>query len=268
MNASLTLECLESREVPAIVLDGNFTGSTADGTFEAFANGGAVVINEIGGTFVAFNAQGLNGVSVTKPETNADSIVLENAGSLVVLTNPDEIFIRLENGNFVNVGTSLIIRDVTQLTVDLLLGGNDRIVDRTNLDAVLTGGPGNDTIRATGGAVHQFVILQVTKPGGADPANFSLLSTLAPLKNLKGKDGKDTLTGPLFGFGTILAGGNGADRLTGGFGKDLLVGGNGTDNMSGGGGRDTYNAIDNLRDFIFNRPGDIVGGDSFDVKSI
>ena len=38
--------------------------------------------------------------------------------------------------------------------------------------------------------------------------------------------------------------------------------------MSGGGGRDIYNAIDNLRDFIFNRSGDIVGSDSFDVKSI
>ena len=36
MNASLKLECLESREVPAIVLDGSFTGSTANGTFEAF----------------------------------------------------------------------------------------------------------------------------------------------------------------------------------------------------------------------------------------
>ena len=179
MNASLTLECLESREVPAIVLDGNFTGSTVNGTFEAFADGGSVVINEIGGTFTAFDADGLNGTQVTKPETNADSIVLENAGSLVVLTNPDEIFIRLENGNFVNVGTSLVIRDVTELTVDLLLGGNDRIVDRTNLKATHTGGPGNDTIRATGGAVHQFVILQVTKPGGADPANFSLLSELA-----------------------------------------------------------------------------------------
>ena len=211
---------------------------------------------------------GLNGTAVTKSDTSADSIVIENAGSLVVLTNPDEIFIRLENGNLVNAGTSLVIRDVTELTVDLLLGGNDRIVDRTNLKATHTGGPGNDTIRATGGAVHQFVVLQVTKPGGADLANFSLLSTLAPLKNLKGKDGKDTLTGPLFGFGTILAGGNGADRLTGGLGRDTLVGGNGVDNMSGGGGRDLYNAIDNLRDFIFNRSGDIVGSDSFDVKSI
>ena len=95
-----------------------------------------------------------------------------------------------------------------------------------------------------------------------------MLSELAPKKNLKGKDGKDTLTGPLFGFGTILAGGNGADRLTGGFGQDTVVGGNGVDNMSGGGGRDLYNAIDNFRDFIFNRPGDIVGADSFDVKSI
>jgi Ca2+-binding RTX toxin-like protein len=96
----------------------------------------------------------------------------------------------------------------------------------------------------------------------------AILVSLANVKNLKGKEGKDTLIGPLFGFGTILAGGNGADRLTGGLGRDTLVGGNGVDHMSGGGGRDLYNAIDNLRDFIFNRPGDIVGSDSFDVKSI
>lgn len=265
---ALSLECLETREVPAVVLDGTFTGSTANGTFRAVANSGSVAVNEIGGTFVAFDSNGLNGTQVTKPETNADAIVLENAGSLVVLTNPDGIFIRLQNANLVNVGTSLVITDVTDLTVNLALGGNDSIVDKTNLKATLSGGPGSDTIRATGGAVHEFVVLQVTRPGGASPSQFSRLGTLAPQKILRGQDGGDTLKGPMFGFNTILNGGNGSDRLTGGLGRDTLVGGKGIDTLRGNGGRDIYNAIDGARDYIFNQAADSVGADVFDVRNV
>ena len=89
-HSTLALERLEPRDVPAVVLPGTFTGSTADGTFRAVPTGGAVVVTEIGGSFVAFGPNGLNAVLVTKPETSPDAVLLENAGGRVVLHPANE----------------------------------------------------------------------------------------------------------------------------------------------------------------------------------
>lgn len=266
---ALVLETLEAREVPAVVVDGTFTGSTADGSFKAVPNGGVVTINEIGGDapFVAFGANGLNGVAVTKPATNTDIIALTLAGTTLTLTDSDGIFVKLQNGNLVNVGTSTDIANVTGLNVQLQLGGNDQITDATNLTATINAGPGNDTVTASGGTVDPLVMQLLLAPGGLNPALFPLLIGFPGQKVLQGDTGDDQLTGPLFGLLTQFDGGDGNDTIIGGLGIDIMTGGSGIDILVGFGGGDFYLASDAGPDLLLNQPRDVVLADPSDFKN-
>ena len=268
----LNCESLEAREVPAIVLQGTFV---AFGTAPTI-NGGNITVSE-----VALNRQGGVGDPTTdrnltvfqntdKVANAADTITLTNSGSTLTLTDTDGIFVRVVNGAstfFADFGMTAEIQNVTGLKVKLQLGGNDRIVDRTNLDATLVGGLGSDTIIATGGAVNPFVIQQLSRPGGLDPALYSLIDAITLQKKLQGLNGNDTLRGPLYGFRVVLDGGNGRDKLTGGIGPDILIGGAGVDVLQGFGGRDTYNTLDTSIDYIFNQPGDAIAANPFDYRA-
>jgi hypothetical protein len=270
----LNCESLEARDVPAVFVEGTAATPTLVAGQPPAVNGAAVTIRE-----VAFAATDLNVVNqafsafetTTRSATAADKINIAQSGSTLTIKSSDGIFVRFTaNGGqtfFHNRGTTLTINSVTGLNVNLQLGGNDKLVDKTNLDATLIGGPGIDTIIATGGAVHPFVVQQLSQPGGASPAQYSLLATLTPQKTLLGQTGGDTLIGPRFGFKVVLHGGKGSDNVTGGLGPDILLGGAGVDVLRGFGGRDTYNTIDNTLDYIFNQPGDAVAADPFDIRS-
>ena len=289
-SAALRLESLEVREVPAVVLDGSFTGSTANNTFKAFADGGSVTIREIGGpnSFIAFNSAGVNGTPTTKPANNVDNITLSNNGSTLTLTDSDGIFIRLrQNGSIVNVGNTLDVPNVTGLTVDLQLGGDDAVTDNTRFASTINGGVGNDTLSAAGGEVNPLLLQFLLAPGGLNPAFLPLLGGAGGQKVLQGGDGTDTLTatgfatnftldggtgddritGPIIGFFNSLRGGDGSDTVIGGLGLDVIDGGAGFDVLFGFGGGDFYLAFDGGPDFILNQKGDFAFADPFDFKN-
>ena len=265
-SSALALEPLEPREVPAVVLDGTFTGSTANGTFKVTGNSGNVTITKIGGDapFVAFGPNGLNGVATTKPATNADTLTLDTTGSTLALTNSDGIFVKLQNGNFVNMGNSFSIDNVTGLTVNLQLGGNDTVTDNTSFASTINGGPGSDTLTATVGALNPALIPFLFGPTGL---NAGLVSLLIAPKTLDGGTGDDTLTGPIIGFLNTLRGGDGNDTVIGGLGLDIIDGGAGFDILFGQSGGDIYLALDGGPDFILNVKGDVVVADPLDLRN-
>jgi Ca2+-binding RTX toxin-like protein len=98
---------------------------------------------------------------------------------------------------------------------------DDRITKTITAPAVLSGGPGNDTISTTGTV-------------GAD------------LDVLSGGPGNDTLTGG--GLTEDLVGGSGVDTLTGNAGQDHLDGGPGNDTILGGDGDDRLESSDTAAD--------------------
>lgn len=101
-----------------------------------------------------------------------------------------------------------------------------------------TGGPGNDSLGADWGGLHE-----VSRLAGGDGDDrlygqygTDILVGGAGQDTLDGSDGHDWLAG---GAGNdILYGGNGDDLLVGGQGDDLLVGGRGANVLVGGDGHD------------------------------
>jgi hypothetical protein len=87
-------------------------------------------------------------------------------------------------------------------------GGNDLIVNETDVPCTLVGGDGRDTLRG----------------GGGDD-------------QLRGQRGNDSLAGG--SGGDIILGGGGADSISGNAGSDYIQGGSENDRLSGQGGRDT-----------------------------
>lgn len=137
----------------------------------------------------------------------------------------------------------------------------------SNLDNVVTGGAGNDTLDGgagndtlDGGGGDDLYRLDsvddvVIEGGGTDTIETTLrsfdLSTTPEVENLRhlgpdafagmGNDGANTLVGG--GGNDRLDGGLGADRLQGGRGSDLLFGGAG-DVLEGGAGNDVFVVAD------------------------
>jgi Ca2+-binding RTX toxin-like protein len=113
-------------------------------------------------------------------------------------------------------------------------GGNDTIINRTNAEAKINGGAGND--RITGGS-------------GNDTINAG--------------DGNDTVNGR-GGDDTVNAGA-GDDRVNGGNGNDTLWGNAGTDTINGGNGNDTLGGVLGEGNVINGGDGDdkiVTGGNS------
>ena len=304
-SASLKLEPLETRDVPAIILDAMFNAQRTD----AFPLGGNVNITELQLSLsdTLFTRQNRAAPRVNKPASSNDFINFSLSGSTLTITDQDGIFGRVVNGNniIVTYGTTLQIGGVTGFNLGLQLGGNDIITDNTPLPTTINAGPGNDTITGKGvdGLFPSFVLFQNT--GVLDT---NLMSALAvPAKALQGGDGNDSLNvtgstsgwlfdggagndalnGPQFGFFNSFSGGDGADRavgpllgsfnffdggfdtdtLIGGFGSDVILGGAGFDALIGFGGRDTFLARDVDLDFIVNLPGDTIFDDPFDIRT-
>ncbi|CAM8619322.1 Delta-60 repeat [Oxalobacteraceae bacterium] len=121
----------------------------------------------------------------------------------------------------------------------------------------LNGGAGNDTyivyghgetIEDTAGT--DLVKSYVTWTLAADLENLLLLGSDAI--NGTGNASANSLNGNA--ADNVLSGGDGVDTLVGGAGNDTLDGGAGSDRLSGGLGDDTY-LVDDLRDTVFERPG-------------
>jgi Ca2+-binding RTX toxin-like protein len=126
------------------------------------------------------------------------------------------------------------------------LAGNDRITigHHVDVDAILDGGAGNDTLK--GGAGNDTLL------GGL--GNDKLRSTRGN-DLLDGGDGNDTLYG-----------GQGNDTLFGGEGNDWLYGGQGNDYLHGGWGNDTLEGNDGA-DYLIGDLGDdnLIGGNGNDI---
>lgn len=261
---SLKLESLEAREVPAIVLAGTLSGGVVT------ANGGNVVINEIGGTFEAYDpAGGAAHHAFTRANTNADIINMTGTGGTLLITDTDGIFVQTA-GPFPDfMGTVLTVSGVTGLTVNLQLGGDDIVTDGTDLTATINGGPGNDKISAPGSGAFNYLLYQLLHDPNFTPT-FPFLQALANnpgQKILNGNAGDDTLIAPAFGFLTQLSGGDGNDFLVGGSGVDVMDGGNGIDILLGFGGKDIYITNDGGLDLLGNQMGDIVLSDAIDIQN-
>jgi len=255
-SSKLSCERLEARDVPAIILDGTFNGSTT------VANGGFVNISEVGGTITVVDSSLLNPQVVSLSNTANDAITLSLSGTTLTVTNPDGVYIRvLGTGAIVQAGTSVTVANATGVSVGLQLGGNDSVADNTTLNANIDGGPGNDTITSAG-LVLPFL------PSPLDPALFPLLGASGGMKNLRGGDGDDSITGPLLGFFNQLDGGNGNDIIIGGIGPDVLIGGDGVDVLAGIGGADIYLSLDLAFDYDVNFIGDVVFADPFDLVAV
>lgn len=304
-SASLKLEPLEIRDVPAIVLNAMFNAARTD----AAPIGGQVSISEIQLflTDTILTRQNRAAPRVSKPASSNDFITFSLSGDTLTITDQDGIFGRVVNGNnaIITYGTTLQIGGVTGFNLGLQLGGNDIVTDNTPLATTLDGGPGNDTITGKGvdDTFPSFVLFQTT--GNIDATLQSALAT--PAKALLGGDGNDTLNvtgstsgwiydggagndtinGTQLGFLNLFTGGAGDDRIVGpvvgnfnlfdgGFGNDTIFGGFGADTIAGGagldiligfGGSDTYLTRDVDIDFIMNLPGDSVFDDPYDIRT-
>jgi Ca2+-binding RTX toxin-like protein len=280
----LNCESLEAREVPAVVVEGTAATPTLVAGMPPTPNGGTVTIGE-----VAFAATDLNVINqafsafetTTRSAAANDNITLTQSGSTLTINSSDGIFIRFTANAgqtyFHNRGNTLTIPNVTGLTVNLQLGGNDSVVDNTALASTINGGTGNDTLTATGGAakvlnggdgndiitdnatgataidggpgndiltvagieLNPALLPFLFGPTGLNIALLPLLGATAA-KTVNGGDGNDTLTATGFATNFTFDGGAGDDMINGpqiGF-INSLKGGDGNDTIVGGFGLD------------------------------
>ena len=258
----LHCEPLESRDVPAILLDGTFDGTTTTPT------GGFIGVTEIDGTFTAFSSDLTLSQSVTASTFANDFVTLSVVGTTLVATDSDGIFIRVTNQNnmVVLAGNSVNVPNVAGIIVFLQAGGNDVVADFSMLPAVINTGFGNDLIFSSGTISNPALAVFVQTP--IDPALFPLFGALGGFKALSGGPGDDSITGPLLGFANQYDGGSGNDTITGGLGPDNLIGSDGVDVLTGLGGGDFYFAFDGFVDYVLNAKGDLVSADSIDFVAV
>ena len=148
-------------------------------------------------------------------------------------------------------------------TADFHATGNE-------LDNVIHGGSGNDTLDGGSGAdtmiggtgddtyyVDQIGDVVTENPGeGTDLVHTTLSSYVlgANVENLT-FDGAGDFHGTGNALDNVIHGGSGNDTLDGGAGNDTLDGGTGADTMIGGTGDDTY-VVDHPGDVVIENPGE------------
>ena len=153
-------------------------------------------------------------------------------------------------------------------------GGNDQIINRTEIPSLLMGGDGNDlVVGGTGDDVIQGGTGndRIIGDFGSNPLNISTL-TLGGDDMLAGGDGNDIIMG-VGGDDTIngqdgndfLNGGAGNDHIAGNAGDDKVIGNDGNDLLSGNDGDDLLSG-ENGNDVLLGGSGDdlMYGGEGND----
>ena len=123
-------------------------------------------------------------------------------------------------------------------------GGNDQIINRTELPSQIFGGTGNDLVVGGTGSDSLFGGTgndRLVGDFGSTPTNIST-TTLGSDDVLAGGDGNDVIMG--VGGDDIINGGSGDDNLFGGSGNDQISGAEGIDKLAGDEGADVLSGND------------------------
>ena len=190
----------------------------------------------------------------------SDTISFANANAPANITLASGGVPGVATGGFVSPPAQLSLTAI-QNVVSSPFGGT---VTGNGLPSNFTGGPGNDTFVATGGAdvinggggtdtldlshATKFVTMNLGLSGPQVTGGIGVLTVVpGSISNLVGGNfGNRLIAGPgnvnlTGGLGTDwLQAGSGTDTLNAGTGSDTLVGGTGYDTMNGGAGSDTF----------------------------
>lgn len=158
-------------------------------------------------------------------------------------------------------GYSQSFSGITEILADGGAGNDSIKIDPSlNVNAVLLGGPGNDTIVA--GAGNATIVGDGGQVSGTD--GDDQLTGGSANDTIFGLGGNDTITGG--GGNDSLNGGDGNNFVYGEAGDDTLIGGSGDDHLFGGDGNDSLSG-NGGNDTLEGDAGDdtLLGGDGNDV---
>jgi Ca2+-binding RTX toxin-like protein len=155
--------------------------------------------------------------------------------TLSYANSPSGVTVSLANPS---MGTGEAAGD-TYLSVENVIGSDfDDTLSGDDLDNVLDGGAGIDTLSYADSTSGVYVNLETSTTSGGDGDDV-----LSSFEEVIGSDYNDTLIGDdsdnMLDGGPgndVLLGGVGDDQLLGGQGRDLLIGGTGEDVLDGGDG--------------------------------
>jgi Ca2+-binding RTX toxin-like protein len=189
-------------------------GSSAPNTLVGGLGNDTYVVSAFGDSIVELTGEGIDTV-----ETTLSVFVLRAANV--------ENLIYTSSGNFVGVGNELDNVITGGPGSDTLVGmaGNDTLIGGDGQPDTLQGGLGDDIfiVTATGTSVIEFA------NEGIDELRTTLTSVVLPthVENLT-YTGVLDFTGIGNGLDNIITGANGNDTLNGGLGNDTLIGGGGS----------------------------------------
>jgi len=159
-----------------------------------------------------------------------------NVAVTVVETGYNQVFTPSENGHI------YVYADGEKAAT---VGGDDVVVMRSTIlrDAIIYGGPGNDTLTGSqgndlldGGAGGDKLRGKEGDDDLRGGPGYNYLDGGSGNDRLEGGSGRDRMFGR--GGDDLLFGGAGHDKLVGGSGHDILVGGEDDDELQGRGGKD------------------------------
>lgn len=170
--------------------------------------------------------------------------------------NNDVIDVSLANGKFTVIDNG-VTKQFPLGTIDLIIvngrGGNDilRLAANINIDAIMAGGEGNDTIRGGSGkdSIHGEAGDDIIDGGlgadeieggdGIDTIDYSTRTTPITVSLLNTVNQGALFEGDILRQFENVNGGSANDTLIGNAGVNVLNGRGGNDSIRGGGGNDT-----------------------------
>ncbi|ASG24922.1 calcium-binding protein [Nitrospirillum viridazoti] len=231
----------------AYALDANMENLTFTGTGNFVGTGNNTRLNVITGGAGDDTLDGGTGADTLIGGVGNDVYIADN-GADVVIENPDE-GVDLVKVSAAGYTLGANIENMTYTgTAGFLGNGNE-------LDNVIIGGAGNDTIDGKagndiliGGAGNEIYYVDSVNDVIVENANEGTDLVRATSASYTLSANIENLT--FWGTGNFRGVGNDlANTLTGGAGDDVLDGGLGADTLNGGAGNDTY-YIDNVGDVI------------------
>lgn len=175
-------------------------------------------------------------------------------GSTFISANFTSLFALINSALDTSTGRSLFTLSDMLSSIEGLTGSKfDDHLTGDSGDNALQGGLGADVLDGglgvdLGNYDDKSASVAVTLAGGADVTVFVggvAEDTIRNIEYLAGGSGADQLTGD--GFANFLSGGGANDTLVGGNGNDELVGGTGKDTLDGSAGTDTANYSERTR---------------------